>query len=61
MTFYDQAELYYQDIELKAGQIDLDYNTNIVFARPIIDTTGQYVQYPSLNKVVMRFSRLTKI
>ena len=39
MTLFDQAELYYQDIELKAGKIDLDYNTNIVFARPIIDTT----------------------
>ena len=50
MTLYDQAELYYQDIELKAGQIDLDYNTNIVFARPIVDTTGQYVQFPSFKQ-----------
>ena len=50
MTLYDQAELYYQDIELKAGQIDLDYNTNIVFARPIIDTTGQYIQFPSFKQ-----------
>jgi len=50
MTLFDQAELYYQDIELKAGKIDLDYNTNIVFARPIIDTTGQYVQYPSFKQ-----------
>ena len=50
MTFYDQAELNYQDIELKAGQIDLDYNTNIVFARPIVDTTGQYVQFPSFKQ-----------
>ena len=50
MTLYDQAELNYQDIELKAGQIDLDYNTNIVFAQPIIDSTGQYVQFPSFKQ-----------
>ena len=50
MTLYDQAELYYQNIELKAGQIDLDYNTNIVFARPIVDTTGQYIQFPSFKQ-----------
>ena len=50
MTLYDQAELYYQNIELKAGQIDLDYNTNVVFARPIVDSTGQYVQYPSFKQ-----------
>ena len=28
MTLYDQAELNYQDIELKAGQIDLDCPAN---------------------------------
>ena len=50
MTLYDQAELYYQDIELKAGQIDLDYKTNIVFARPIIDSTAQYIQFPSFKQ-----------
>ena len=50
MTLYDEAELYYQNIELKAGQIDLDYNTNVVFARPIVDSTGQYVQYPSFKQ-----------
>jgi lipopolysaccharide assembly outer membrane protein LptD (OstA) len=50
MTLYDEAELYYQNIELKAGQIDLDYNTNVVFARPIVDSTGQYIQYPSFKQ-----------
>jgi hypothetical protein len=25
ITLYDKAELYYQDIELKAGKIVLDY------------------------------------
>ena len=62
MTLYDKAELYYQDIELKAGQIDLDYKTNIVFARPIVDTTGQYVQFPSFKQGGDEvFSRLFKI
>ncbi len=50
MTLYDEAELYYQNIELKAGQIDLDYNTNVVIARPIVDSTGQYIQYPSFKQ-----------
>ena len=41
----NQAELYYQDIELKAGIIILDYVTNEVNAgRIIIDST--LVQYP---------------
>ena len=61
MTLYDEAELYYQNIELKAGQIDLDYNTNVVFARPIIDSTGQYIQYPSFKQGSDEVSRFTKI
>jgi len=41
----NQAELYYQDIELKAGIIILDYVTNEVNAgRIMIDST--LVQYP---------------
>lgn len=50
MTLYDQAELYYQDTELKSGVIELDYNTNIVFAKPLKDSTGQYVQFPSFKQ-----------
>ena len=32
MTLYDKAELYYQDIELKAGIIVLDYEKNEIYA-----------------------------
>ena len=43
MTLYDQAELNYQDIELKAGQIDLDYNTNTVSYTHLTLPTTPYV------------------
>ena len=46
LYLYDQAELYYQNTELKAGIIVLDYNTNIVAAGRIKDSTGAYTQYP---------------
>lgn len=45
LILYNQAELYYQDIELRAGIIILDYQTNEVNAGRIeIDST--LVQYP---------------
>lgn len=50
MTLYDEAELYYQDVELKSGIIELDYSKNIVTAGRIKDSTGQLVQYPSFKQ-----------
>lgn len=50
MTLYDEAELYYQDVELKSGIIELDYSKNIVTAGRIKDSTGQFVQYPSFKQ-----------
>jgi lipopolysaccharide assembly outer membrane protein LptD (OstA) len=45
LILYNEAELYYQDIELRAGIIILDYKTNEVNAgRILIDST--LVQYP---------------
>ena len=45
LILYNEAELYYQDIELRAGIIILDYKTNEVNAGRIeIDST--LVQYP---------------
>lgn len=45
LILYNEAELYYQDIELRAGIIILDYETNEVNAGRIeIDST--LVQYP---------------
>ncbi len=46
LTLYNQAELYYTDIELKSGIIVLDYEKNEVYAGRIKDTAGNYTQYP---------------
>lgn len=44
---YDEAEVYYQDTELKAGIIILDYVKNEVYAGRIKDTvSGEYTQLP---------------
>ena len=45
-TLYNNAELYYQDIELKAGIIIIDYKNNIAYAKGIIDSLGNYTQKP---------------
>ncbi|MBF6609090.1 MAG: LPS-assembly protein LptD, partial [Flavobacterium sp.] len=46
ITLYNEAELYYLDIELKAGIIVMDYGTNEVYAGRIKDSTGNYTQRP---------------
>jgi lipopolysaccharide assembly outer membrane protein LptD (OstA) len=46
VTLYNQAELYYEDIELKSGIIVLDYSKNEVYAGRIKDKNGKYTQYP---------------
>lgn len=46
LTLYDKAELYYQDIELKAGIIVFDYEKNEVYAGRIKDSTGKFTQLP---------------
>lgn len=50
ITLYDQAELYYQDVELKAGMIVLNYEKNEVYAGRIKDSTGKYTQYPNFKQ-----------
>ncbi|OBX21462.1 MULTISPECIES: putative LPS assembly protein LptD [Bizionia] len=46
LYMYNEAEVYYEDMELKAGIIVIDYNTNTVFAKGIVDSTGLYTQAP---------------
>ena len=46
LTLYNQAELYYQDFELKAGIIVMDYSKNEVYAGRIKDSSGNYTQRP---------------
>lgn len=43
---YNEAELYYQDTELKSGIIILDYEKNEVYAGRLKDTAGVYSQAP---------------
>ena len=43
---YNEAEIYYQDTELKAGIIVLDYVNNEVYAGRLKDSTGVYSQLP---------------
>ena len=46
LTLYNEAELYYKDIELKAGIIIMKYEKDEVFAGRIKDSLGNYSQYP---------------
>ncbi|WP_309642125.1 putative LPS assembly protein LptD [Flavobacterium sp.] len=50
ITLYDKAELYYQDIELKAGIIVFNYEKNEVYAGRIKDSAGVYTQYPNFKQ-----------
>ena len=50
ITLYNKAEIYYQNIELKAGIIVLDYEKNEVYAGRIKDSTGAYTQYPNFKQ-----------
>lgn len=47
---YNEAEIYYQDTELKAGIIVMDYVTNEVYAGRIKDSTGVYSQLPNFKQ-----------
>ena len=43
---YNEAEIYYQDTELKAGVIIMDYVKNEVYAGRMKDSLGNYSQLP---------------
>ena len=45
VTLYNEANITYTNIDLKAGIIKIDYKKNTLFAKGIIDSTG-YVQRP---------------
>ncbi|WP_201309336.1 putative LPS assembly protein LptD [Flavobacterium sp. MK4S-17] len=46
LTLYNEAELYYKDIELKAGIIIMNYEKDEVYAGRIKDSLGNYSQLP---------------
>jgi len=46
LTLHNEAEVYYEDIELKAGIIVLDYGKDEIYAGRIKDSTGALTQRP---------------
>lgn len=50
ITLYNEAELYYKDIELKSGLIVLDYAKDEVYAGRIKDSSGAFIQYPNFKQ-----------
>ncbi len=43
---YDEAEVNYQDMNIKSGIIIIDYSKNLVYAGRLKDTLGNYTQLP---------------
>ncbi len=50
ITLYNQAEVYYQDVELKAGVIVINYEKEEVYAGRIKDSSGVYTQLPNFKQ-----------
>ncbi|WP_310557321.1 putative LPS assembly protein LptD [Flavobacterium sp.] len=50
IMLYDKAEVYYKDIELKAGVIVIDYEKDEVYAGRLKDSAGVYSQYPEFKQ-----------
>jgi lipopolysaccharide assembly outer membrane protein LptD (OstA) len=50
LYLYNEAEVYYEDMELKAGIIVIDYDKKEVYAGRIKDTAGVYSQRPSFKQ-----------
>ena len=50
LVLYNKAELYYQDTELKAGIIILDYQAGEVYAGRIRNSQGQLEQLPEFKQ-----------
>ena len=51
LILYNEAELYYQDMELRAGIIVLDYSKNEVTAGRIPDSLGNLIQNPFFKQI----------
>ncbi|OYU84183.1 MAG: organic solvent tolerance protein OstA [Flavobacterium sp. BFFFF2] len=50
ITLYNEAEVYYEDVELKSGIIVIDYQKKEVYAGRIKDSTGKYIQRPTFKQ-----------
>ena len=49
-TLYNEAEVNYQDMEIKAGIIVIDHNKNLVYAGRLKDSAGVYSQAPTFKQ-----------
>ncbi len=47
---YGDAEVVYQDITLKAAFIEVDFNTNVVYASGVEDSTGKLIGVPEFTQ-----------
>jgi len=47
---YGDAEVTYQDIKLKAAFIEVDFNTNTLFAHGVEDSTGKLIGVPEFTE-----------
>ncbi|MGB0918833.1 MAG: putative LPS assembly protein LptD, partial [Flavobacteriales bacterium] len=52
---YGQAQINYKDIELKAAYIEIDQETNEVYAEGIIDSTGKKIGMPEFKSGEQQF------
>ena len=43
---YGNAKILYKDIKIEAGFIEIDWNTNLITAKPKLDTLGKKIQIP---------------
>ena len=50
---YNEAEIQYKDMDIKAGIIIIDYGKDIVYAGRLKDSTGITLNILYLNKEVM--------
>ncbi|WP_298533808.1 putative LPS assembly protein LptD [uncultured Algibacter sp.] len=46
LYLYNQARIEYGDMKIEAGRITIDYSTNTVYAKGIVDTLDAYTQKP---------------
>ncbi|HSH65803.1 MAG TPA: putative LPS assembly protein LptD, partial [Bacteroidia bacterium] len=53
---YNKAEVYYQDMILKAGYIEIDFGKKLVVARGVPDSTGKIVQRPVFEQGPEKFT-----
>jgi lipopolysaccharide assembly outer membrane protein LptD (OstA) len=53
---YNKAEVYYQDMILKAGYIEIDFEKKMVIAKGMVDSSGKLVQRPVFEQGPEKFT-----